>query len=255
MQQQSRWLGIDLGSRRTKAVVLENGIVTKRRVFEAWSLEKERIIAWVTAQTFGAIGATGYSRRLAEAQFEARVITEIKAFALGVHFRCAEARTVVDIGGQDAKTIRLDADGQAEDFEMNDRCAAGTGKFFEMAARTLGIPLEEMPAVAQAAPEIVPVNSTCAVFAESEIIGRLADGCSGAGIARGIYHSVAERLGAMLNRLGHQEPVVLVGGGANVCLAHELSGVLGCPVQIPEDGAFFGALGVAIHAGKETKQT
>lgn len=253
MTEEKHFIGLDLGSRRSKGVLMRGREIIDRAIFESWALNKQDVITWTNAHSPHRVGTTGYSRRLAGQEFTARVITEIKAFALGAGFFCPGARTLIDIGGQDAKVIKLGPDGQALDFEMNDRCAAGTGKFFEMAAKTLGLPLPQMPEAALASISLLPVNSTCAVFAESEIIGLLADGKNPAAIARGIYKSVAERLNAMLQRLGHEEPVILVGGGANPCLARELSNLLDCPVRIPPEAPFFGAVGVALHAGKETE--
>lgn len=246
-----RSIGLDLGSRRTKGVVLEQGKILERAIFNSWALEKNQVVEWVNSWKIATIGSTGYSRRLAELEFGARVITEIKAFALGASLLYPEARTIIDVGGQDAKAIRIDDNGMATDFEMNDRCAAGTGKFFELAAKTLGLSLENMPESALRADTQTSITSTCAVFAESEIIGKLADGIAPPDIARGIFRSVAERLFAMTQRIGHQPPVILVGGGASSCLAYELSMLLNTSVLIPPDGSFFGAAGTALHAGKE----
>lgn len=247
-----RSIGLDLGSRRTKGVVLEQGKILERAIFNSWALEKPLVVEWVKSWKIDTIGSTGYSRRLAEQEFGARVITEIKAFALGASLLYPEARTIIDVGGQDAKVIRIEEGGMASDFEMNDRCAAGTGKFFELAAKTLGLTLENMPEAALQADTKTSITSTCAVFAESEIIGKLADGIAPSDIARGIFRAVAERLFAMTQRVGHQAPAILVGGGASSCLAYELSILLNIPVLIPPDGAFFGAAGTALYAGEET---
>lgn len=242
-------VGLDLGSRRSKAVSLVDGKVQEHVVFDSWNLAREAVISWVEARKPDRIGATGYGRRLAAARFSGTtVITEIAAFARGAAFLAPEARFLIDIGGQDAKAIRLDGRGGAADFEMNDRCAAGTGKFFELVARTLGIELPQLPEFALTATEPVPITSTCAVFAESEIIGRLAEGANGAALARGVFAAVAERLLTMTNRVGFVGPAILVGGGANPALARELEARLGESVLLPPDGSFFGAVGIALHA-------
>ncbi len=247
----SRIIGLDLGSRRTKGVVLENGAVKEHSLFESWSIDREPISAWVESIKPHRIGATGYNRRLAQKKFNATVITEIRAFGLGTALLLPSTRTIIDIGGQDAKVIKVDEKGNPVDFEMNDRCAAGTGKFFEIAARTLGIPLVQLPQQALAATHSENISSTCAVFAESEIIGKLADGCNPLSLARGIYKSVAERILSMLQRVGITPPIILVGGGANSCLAIEISNSVGFPIEIPEMGIYFGATGIALFAEKE----
>ncbi|MBF0499183.1 MAG: 3-hydroxyacyl-ACP dehydratase [Candidatus Riflebacteria bacterium] len=247
-----RVIGLDLGSRRTKAVLLIDGVLHERAVFDSWNLAKETVSAWVYKRSADAIGATGYGRRLAATTFNAAVITEIAAFARGASLLAPNARMLVDIGGQDAKIIRLDENGNAADFEMNDRCAAGTGKFFELLSRTLGMPLEELPAKALSAAKAFPISSTCAVFAESEIIGRLAEGADAGALALGVFRSVAERLTTMISRVGFTAPAILVGGGANVALAAELAQPHGEPFGLPDDGSYFGAVGVALHAASMT---
>lgn len=241
----NRCIGLDLGSRRSKAVVLEAGLVVEKAIFDAWSLAHGQIEEWVQQRQPAAIGATGYSRQLARKLFNARVQTEIAAFAAGAGLLAPGALTLFDIGGQDAKIIRLDGDGTALDFEMNDKCAAGTGKFFELLAGTLGLRYSEMLTLADATTEAVSITSTCAVFAESEIISRLADGVDRGQLARGAMRSVAERLAAMGARVGCVSPLILVGGGANNALAAELSACLRSEILLPADGAFFGAVGIA----------
>jgi len=241
----SACIGLDLGSRRSKAVVLEQGQLREKAVFDAWVLAHEQIGDWVRQRQPAMVGATGYSRQQARRVFEARVQTEIAAFAAGAGLLAPGALTLFDIGGQDAKVIRLDGAGVALDFDMNDKCAAGTGKFFELLAGTLGVTYADMLSMAGNATEAATISSTCAVFAESEIIGRLADGTDRSHLARGAMRSVAERLAAMSNRLGCVSPVILVGGGANPALADELSQLLRTEILLPTDGAFFGAVGIA----------
>lgn len=241
----SRCIGLDLGSRRSKAVVLDDGRLQEKAVFESWVLAHDQIRDWVKQRRPAAIGATGYSRHQARQAFDARVQTEIAAFAAGAGVLAPGALTLFDIGGQDAKVIRLDGAGTALDFDMNDKCAAGTGKFFEILAGTLGLTYVDMLDAAEQSTSAVTISSTCAVFAESEIIGRLADGVERAHLARGAMRSVAERLVAMSRRVGCVAPVILVGGGANAPLAAELSALLGTEVMLPSDGSFFGAVGIA----------
>lgn len=247
-------LGLDLGSRRTKAVLVENGRIRETAVFESWALEKTAVTGWVENMRtrYGPallpIGTTGYGRRPAAEACLGTALTEIRAFALGAQLLAPGLRTLIDIGGQDAKVMHLDETGKVDDFEMNDRCAAGTGKFFELVAHCLGVPLAGLSGLAEKAAEPARLSSTCAVFAESEIIGRLADGVDRASLARGVFHSVSERLFAMLQRTGFGAPAMLVGGGANPALSAELGSLLGFEIGLHASGSFFGALGAAIHA-------
>jgi len=247
-------IGLDLGSRRTKAVLVEDGLIRESAVFESWALEKSVAIDWVErmrarcAAESLPIGTTGYSRRPAADACRGMALTEIRAFALGAQLLAPGLRTLIDIGGQDAKVMHLDETGKVDDFEMNDRCAAGTGKFFELVANSLGVPLTGLSDLAGNAAEPARLSSTCAVFAESEIIGRLADGIDRAALARGVFRAVAARLHAMLQRTGFGAPALLVGGGANAALAVELGLLLGFEVGLHPSGSFFGALGAAMHA-------
>lgn len=247
-------LGLDLGSRRTKAVLAEDGLIRETAVFESWALEKDAVTGWVEAMRTRhgsaslAIGTTGYGRRPAADACGGTALTEIRAFALGAQVLAPGLRTLIDIGGQDAKVMHLDETGKVDDFEMNDRCAAGTGKFFELVAHSLGVPLSGLSDLAGKAAEPARLSSTCAVFAESEIIGRLADGVDRASLARGVFHAVSERLVAMLQRTGFGAPAMIVGGGANPALAAELGALLGFEVGLHSSGSFFGALGAALHA-------
>lgn len=249
----TRALGLDLGSRRSKAVLLEEGKVADRRIFQSWAFDKPQIVAWVEERRAAGghpavtLGTTGYARHAAASLLQGRAITEIRAFGRGAEVMGRNVRSLVDIGGQDAKAIALGADGRVDAFEMNDRCAAGTGKFFELLATTLGVEFHELEPMALQAAEAAAITSTCAVFAESEIVGRLAEGASPGSLARGVFRAVSERLAAMVRRTGFGEPAFLVGGGANACLAEELSRQLGIGFALHPDGPFLGAIGAAWH--------
>jgi len=247
-------IGLDLGSRRTKAVLVEDGQIRAGSLFESWALDRVPVIDWVESMRaeYGGqgllLGTTGYGRRPAADACCGTAITEIRAFALGARVLSPGLCTLIDIGGQDAKVMHLDETGKVDDFEMNDRCAAGTGKFFELVANSLGVPLATLSDLARGAAEPALLTSTCAVFAESEIIGRLADGVGRAALARGVFRAVSERLHAMLQRTGFGAPALLVGGGASQALAAELSEQVGFEVGLHSSGSFFGALGAAMYA-------
>ena len=251
--------GLDLGSRRTKVVVLDGASILETRFFDCWALAKQQIDHWVGRQRTKhgrelPLGSTGYGRHAAAKAFGAQAITEIRAFGLGAAMLAPGTRTLVDIGGQDAKVMLLSEEGQVQQFEMNDRCAAGTGKFFELVAGTLGISLAELSPLAESTREAAALSSVCAVFAESEIIGRMAEGDSPASLARGVFKAVAARLGAMLHRTGFAPPALVVGGGANPTLAALLTEDLQSPCSLHPQGEFFGAVGAARHAARQERR-
>ena len=192
--------------------------------------------------------ATGYGRHLVPDA--CKVITEIHCHAKGVFASLAHGGTLIDIGGQDTKVIVLDACGKVQDFAMNDKCAAGTGRFLQVMANTLGMEVSEL-AEQEVPGEKVTVNSMCTVFAESEIIGLLARGMSKGGIIAGLHQSVGKRVAAMARRLGVKEQVAFTGGVAlNKGVERALVEELGCPVVVLEDCQFTGALGAALLALK-----
>ncbi len=240
--------GIDIGSRTTKLVVLDD------RVPVEWSIVPTGVDPLQTVRTligdrrFDAIAATGYGRHLARTELEFTVMTEIKACALGVHHIAPKCRMVVDIGGQDCKVIALDGTGGFNDFQMNDRCAAGTGRFLEIMAQTLGFGLDEFGEIALQTEHAVRVNSMCTVFAESEVTSLIARGESPARIARGLHQAIADRVVSMARSVGvHEDGILLVGGVAqNPCVRHLLQSRLGVPVTVPERTQFIIALGAAL---------
>jgi predicted CoA-substrate-specific enzyme activase len=197
-----------------------------------------------------ALVATGYGRHLARDIFNCPIITEIKAFAQGATYFYPECQTVIDIGGQDSKVIGID-NGKVEDFEMNDRCAAGTGKFLEVMAHTLGYPIGEFGTEALAAVDPVSINSMCTVFAESEVISLIARGENPQNIALGLHKSIVNRILAMLSKTGYGDTIVFAGGGAkNPCLVNLLENRLGRKLYVPEEPQIVGAIGAALSLTK-----
>ncbi|MDX9819352.1 MAG: acyl-CoA dehydratase activase, partial [Desulfococcus multivorans] len=181
---------------------------------------------------------------------EAPTVTEIKAHARGANRLFPEARTVLDIGGQDSKAMTLFPDGRVRKFEMNDRCAAGTGKFLEIMARTLGFEIEEFGREALLAENNLNISSMCTVFAESEVTSLIARGRNRREIARGLHASVVRRAVGMINRVSSSGNIVFTGGVAkNPCMRSLLAESLGRSVLIPEDPQLVGALGAALLAG------
>ena len=190
--------------------------------------------------------ATGYGRHLARERLGFPVITEIKAHALGANRLFPACRTVIDIGGQDSKVIRVES-GRQVNFEMNDRCAAGTGRFLEVMAMTLGYTVAEFGNEALKAPASVAINSMCTVFSESEVISLIAGGESKQSIALGLHESIVSRLLALVGRVGVEPPVVLTGGVAlNPCIRTLLERRFGLRLLVPEGPQIVGALGAAL---------
>ena len=248
------YLGIDIGSLAAKGVLLDAAGGTA-----AWTVlpsghDHRRAAEEVTRAVLAAAGAapeallatvgTGYGR--ASIPGGGRKVTEITCHARGAHALDARCRTVIDIGGQDSKVIRLDDRGRLADFAMNDRCAAGTGRFLEVMARTLEVPLEEMGAAALAATRAARISNVCTVFAESEVVGLIAGGETRPNIVRGLCRAIAERVGAMAARVGLAPPVMMTGGVAlNRAVVAALEEKLGVPVDVPPHPQLAGALGAA----------
>jgi predicted CoA-substrate-specific enzyme activase len=198
------------------------------------------------------IMATGYGRHLLELALDAPTVTEIKAYAVGTRFLVPGVRTILDIGGQDSKAISLHESGKVLKFEMNDRCAAGTGKFLEVIAPALGFPIEEFGIQALKAKKDIQISSMCTVFAESEVTSLLAKGEDRLSIALGLHRSVVRRASGMLKRVSEQGPTVFAGGVArNPCMHRLLEEALQTEVIVPENPQMVGALGAALLAGDE----
>ncbi len=192
--------------------------------------------------------ATGYGRHLLRERFGCPVITEIRAHTLGANWLFPGCRTVIDIGGQDSKVIRVE-NGRQVNFEMNDRCAAGTGRFLEVMATTLGYTLSEFGHQALKANEAVVINSMCTVFSESEVVSLITRGVAKNAIARGLHESIVKRLLAIAGRVGVEEPVVFCGGVAyNPCIRVLLARHFGVNLLVPNEPQIVGAIGAALSS-------
>mgnify|MGYP005835776757 CR=1 FL=1 len=250
--------GIDVGSTTTKAVVLVDGqwrgdallpTGTNNRASAEEVLAMALAAAGVRREDVEKIVATGYGR--ANLPFAHRQVTEISCHGRGAHALFPAARTVVDVGGQDSKVICLDGRGRVVDFVMNDKCAAGTGRFLEVMARALETSLEEMVALARQARAAVPISSTCTVFAESEVISHLAQGRPKEEIIRGLFEAVVDRLEGMARRVGVNPEVAMTGGVAkNAAVVEMLGRRLGLTVHVPGSPQLVGAYGAAIIAAE-----
>lgn len=241
--------GIDIGS-RTIALVVLDGLDMAQSILADTGFnppEKAReIIASLPEGT--PVTATGYGRHAAKADFARQVVTEIKAHALGATRLFPGARTVLDIGGQDMKVILLDGRGNVEDFQMNDKCAAGTGKFLEVMAGALGYPsVEDFGRDSLLGGSGVRINSMCTVFAESEAVSLMHQGIDRRGIGRALHASVVERAFGLLQRVSCEAPPVFTGGVAkNACIAALLEEKIKSPLLLPQHPQLVGALGAAL---------
>ncbi|RJP31510.1 MAG: 3-hydroxyacyl-ACP dehydratase [Actinobacteria bacterium] len=239
--------GLDIGSRTIALVEMEDGHIVSSDVVETTFDPLEQCRLLLSGRSFDLLVATGYGRHLAQANFADRTITEIKAFALGCYSIFPQCRTILDIGGQDTKAISLGPQGKVADFQMNDRCAAGTGKFLEVMAVAMSLSLQEMGSIAMQAESEVKISSMCTVFAESEVTGLIARGVPRPEIARGLHEAICDRAASLLKRVGVEREVVFAGGVArNPCLRSLLEGRLGLPLLIPDDPQIVGALGAVL---------
>ena len=190
---------------------------------------------------------TGYGRGAIERGDQS--ITEITCHAKGAFFLDPQVRTIIDIGGQDSKVIRIDETGSVVNFVMNDKCAAGTGRFLELMARTLELSLDEMSELGLKWKEDVTISSMCTVFAESEVVSLIADNHSAADIVHGLNQSVAAKTAALASRAGAKGPYMMTGGVArNRGVTEALEARLGAPLWLPPEPDLCGALGAALFA-------
>ena len=244
-------IGIDLGSRAVKAVVWQDGAIVRHQVTESSFEPHRQALAFLERQPTARVVATGYGRHLLQQHAALEVITEIKAHALGARHLFPHCRTILDVGGQDSKVILLDEAGRVAGFQMNDKCAAGTGRFLEMMAVSLGYGLEQFDQAAADAEQGTPINSMCAVFAESEVVSLKNRGVPPEAIARSVHLAVAGRLATMVAKTGYGDHLVFTGGVANnLTLARLLELELGVAILVPPLPFIVGALGAALHAAK-----
>ncbi|MCD8365399.1 MAG: acyl-CoA dehydratase activase [Clostridiales bacterium] len=248
-------MGIDSGSTSTNAV-----IINEKKEIISWAVIRtgaksgesaEKILqeilkkAGLQREALSLIVSTGYGR--VSIPFADRNVTEISCHGKGAHFLNPAVRTILDIGGQDSKAIRLNEEGEVVDFVMNDKCAAGTGRFLEMMARTLEIGIDELGPISLQSGEAVEISSMCSVFAESEVISLIAQNKETADIARGIHRAIAGKAISLLRRVGLEQEFMMTGGVAkNPSVVAVLEEMLGAPLYIYEQPEIVGALGAAL---------
>jgi (R)-2-hydroxyacyl-CoA dehydratese activating ATPase len=254
----SHTAGIDIGSITAKAAVMRDGVLLGTRViFTGYNSEAagrrvfEELLGelGVTPTAIGGIVATGYGRK--SVTFADKALTEIMCHAAGAHYLDPSVRSLIDIGGQDSKAVVMDEKGRVKNFTMNDKCAAGTGRFLEVMARALEADLDEFGSLSLRAERPSQISSLCTVFAESEVISLIAKGESRENIIAGIHTAIASRVSAMASRVGLTAPVMMTGGVArNAGVVRALEAAIGMPVVVSPHAQVNGAIGAACLAGK-----
>lgn len=251
------YLGVDVGSVSTDAVLIDedckvlgysivkSGFDHKNAISKAMDVICNN--AEIDKSQIKRIVGTGYGRR--NVPGICKVVTEISCHAMGIHKIYPQVRTLIDVGGQDSKVISITKEGFVENFIMNDRCAAGTGRFLEVMAHAMDIDVQELGALSLKAKKTQSISSICTVFAESEVISKIAEGCPKEEIIAGIHQAIGERLMGMVSSLGIIKPVALSGGVAkNTGILKIFKKFLSSEVFIPKEPQIIGALGAAIYA-------
>jgi predicted CoA-substrate-specific enzyme activase len=248
--------GVDCGSKNVRVVLVKDGEVvaqaivpagmdTAKAADEAYS--KALAEAGIEAGDVEKVVATGAGRH--EAKFAGDNVTEVGADAKGTIHLFPEARTVIDVGAEEGRAIKIDAQGKVVDFAINEKCAAGAGAFTESMARALEVKLEELGPLSLKSTQAIPMNAQCAVFAESEVVTLVHKKTSKEDMARAIHDAIADRITSMVRRVGVEEKIALIGGVAyNVGFVKSLEDDLETKVLIPDRPQFVGALGAALVA-------
>ena len=255
-------MGLDIGSTATKGVIIENGVkVVATAIISSGTGTTGP--ARVLNELFGQLNisrkdidklvVTGYGRmKYADAD---KQISELSCHTKGVTFLVPNAKTIIDIGGQDAKALKLNEKGQLVNFVMNDKCAAGTGRFLDVMAKTLEVKVSDLGDLSAKATKEIPISSTCTVFAESEVISHLSNEVSIENIIAGIHASVAKRVSSLAKRVGIEESVVMVGGVAkNSGVTTAMEEAIGFKIIVPKLAQLTGALGAALYAFDEIQK-
>lgn len=255
--------GIDIGSLSCDAVIVdEAGTLVASAIVPTGannlaSIAKVRAAvlenAGLTEADLAAVTSTGYGRDNVEGRDKS--VTEITCHGRGAYALFPNTRLVIDIGGQDSKAIKLSPKGKVMDFAMNDKCAAGTGRFLEVMARTLEVTLDDLGPLAAQADEDLAISSMCTVFAESEVVSLVSQGKSVPNIVQGLCRAIASRTRSLGKRMGIEPEVTMTGGVAkNAGVVRALEALIEMPINIPEDSQIVGALGAALIARQNALQ-
>lgn len=251
--------GIDVGAKAIKVVLMENGkIRAKAKVLSGFdqeasadeALEEALKEAGLSRDAVGSVVATGIGRKAIP--YAKGDVTEVRAAALGAISLFPSARTVVDVGAEEARAIKCDSSGKVLDFAVNEKCAAGSGAFTEAMARALEVPLEELGPLCLQSTQTIPMNAQCTVFAESEVVSLIHSKTPKADIARAVHDGLSSRVVAMVRRVGVEPELVLIGGVAlNPGFVDSFKKTVGLDsVRTGEEPEFVGAIGAALAAGE-----
>lgn len=250
--------GIDCGAKTVKVVVLKDGQIVGKSLVMAGidtkgasekAYDEALQQAGLSRQDVEKVVATGAGKM--EAEFRNGEVTEVSADARGAVQLFPQARTLIDVGAEEGRAVRVDARGKVVDFAINDKCAAGAGAFVEAMARALEVGLEEMGKLSLRATQAVPMNAQCAVFAESELVSLVHAKTPKPDMARAIHDAIADRIVSMVRRVGMEPEVVLIGGLAkNAGFVNALGRDLEAEVKLPEEPELVGALGAALVAAE-----
>ena len=250
--------GIDVGSITAKAAVFKDGAVLGTKVIftgysagDAGRRVYEELLEdlGLDASSVSRIISTGYGRN--SVTFASKAMTEIICHGAGAHFLNPHVRSVIDVGGQDSKVIILNGEGRVSDFAMNDKCAAGTGRFLEVMARALEVDLADFGELSLVSDEPSRISSICTVFAESEVISLISKGEMRKNIIAGIHDAVAARIAALAKRTGIRPPVMMTGGVArNIGVVKALERKLELSIEVLESAQTNGAIGAAVIAAR-----
>jgi len=240
--------GLDVGS-RTIVLVTMNGGIANSAILETGVNPLRRCQELLAARSYQRLVVTGYGRHLVSSAIGGETVSEIRAYAVGARHLYPDCRTVIDVGGQDCKVTLLSEEGEVLKFEMNDRCAAGSGKFLEVMAKTLEVNIGDFSDLALSASRVVSINSLCTVFAESEVVSLISRGVESSAIALALHEAIAARIASMVRRIGPRERVVFAGGAAlNKCLCRLVREKLGIEITVPPEPQIVGAIGAALIA-------
>jgi predicted CoA-substrate-specific enzyme activase len=255
--------GVDIGSLTAKAVILEGNTIKATSLVPTGhnsrqagrrTLDEALQKAGVAEGALSCLVATGYGRMAVD--FSANTVTEITCHARGAYHTNPEVRSVIDLGGQDSKAIAVDTAGKVRDFVMNDKCSAGTGRFLEVMAHALEIPLDDLGPLSLQSSSPAAISSVCTVFAESEVVSRVAEGVSKVDIVAGIHQAIASRIYAMAARIPIRQEIVMTGGVArNRGVVSALEKRFGSSIIVPDMPQHTGALGAALIAAEQAAGT
>ena len=252
--------GCDVGSLSAEAVIMKDGQIVSAEIIRVRPRPEQSATdvmdaalqkAGLSYEDIEYCVSTGYGRE--RIPFAKNNISEISCHGKGAQWLVPSVRTVIDVGGQDCKAIRIDDNGKLVNFVMNDKCAAGTGRFLEFMAKVLGVSIEDLGPLALNSEEKVIVTNVCSIFAESEVLHYVYEGKKSADVASGINHSMAERVNSLAKRVGIEKDICITGGVAkNISVVKNLEELLGLePERLPVDPQIVGAVGACLFAKEE----